>query len=631
MKSFPFLLTFLLCFPFPLLAGEVEAVFHLSDGTQLARTVPLTVQGSTEFLEISPDFVPEKTVKVEVHHPAASAKVGEPGFYVLCNGLYGEFLPREKDLAYTNSNVTMATFGVKTPRAALAVILSGMALESSQCVTFRDGIYEIFPVFTLDEEKPYEPIRVEFHHLAPGASYPEMAREYRKYQLDRGACRPLKDRMAERPELAQAANSVEVRVRLGWKPVPSPVGEQTAENEPEMHAAVSFARCRDIMEEFQKQGVKNAEFCLVGWNIGGHDGRFPQLFPVEPRLGGEAELRKTIRKAREMNFLIVGHTSESGAYSVSALGNRWSRDYLLVRKKEGIISYRTWGGGNVYHTCPKAVYERFADEDYAALKDLGFRGLHYIDVYSTVNARTCVSPEHPLTKAGFSEWVDRLFLKAQTAIGGVGSEGGFDHCIKNLDYGLYISFVDPAHSVLAEARQAQPETSDAKQRPDRKYVPEGKLPPLCDRHVPYWELVYHGILLYNPYTATVNYTLKDPICRLKLVEFGGRPLFYFYQSFLSTGTSWMGNADLHCATDEELTQAVAAIKKGADEYETLKRLQTEFMENHERLAPNVFRTTYSDGTWIVTNYTDEPFVFEGRTVGPLDYILGKTVPVQNQN
>lgn len=89
----------------------------------------------------------------------------------------------------------------------------------------------------------------------------------------------------------KASNSIEVRVRQGWKPVPSPVENQTPETEPPVHAACTFDRVCDIVDEFKKHGIPEAEFCLVGWNIGGHDGRFPQIFPVEPKLGGAENLK----------------------------------------------------------------------------------------------------------------------------------------------------------------------------------------------------------------------------------------------------------------------------------------------------------------------------------------------------
>ena len=54
----------------------------------------------------------------------------------------------------------------------------------------------------------------------------------------------------------------------------------------------------DILDEVKRQGVERAEVCLVGWNQKGHDGRFPELFPVEEQLGGEDKLRKLIKNLK---------------------------------------------------------------------------------------------------------------------------------------------------------------------------------------------------------------------------------------------------------------------------------------------------------------------------------------------
>ena len=126
-------------------------------------------------------------------------------------------------------------------------------------------------------------------------------------------------------------------------------------------------------------------------------------------------------------------------------------------------------------------------------------------------------------------------------------------------------------------------------------------------------------MLSNPFSETVNYTLKSPFTRLKLVEYGGRPIFYFYSIFKSTGTSWMGDVDLTSGTDEELATSVRKMKEGYDEFAKLQPLQYEFLESHEQLAPDVFRSTFSDGTEIVCNYSDQPFTYRETLVEPLTY------------
>ena len=56
--------------------------------------------------------------------------------------------------------------------------------------------------------------------------------------------------------------------------------------------------------------------------------------------------------------------------------------------------------------------------------------------------------------------------------------------------------------------------------------------------------------------------------------------------------------------------SVDALKAAYDEYERLKWLQYEFMENHEKLGEGVYRVTYSDGTRITVDYNREDYTVE---------------------
>ncbi len=572
---------------------QVEAVFRFNDKTTQTRAYPLEIAQDSHILTIPASEFPENVVSFDVFHPWQSASAGDEGFFVFPNGMYGTWrdLP---DGEYVNSNVVMQTYGVKTPRGAIAAILTGMNYEAKERVFVKNGKWRVCVRYMLNGDKPYEDFKIEYRVLPKERStYADMAKVYRQYQLERGEVKPLKERVKTRPELEYTTRAPEVRVRLGWKPVPSPVGEQNAENEPEMKVAITFERFKQIVDEFKRQGIEQAQFCLVGWNVGGHDGRYPQIFPVDERLGGEEKLKEAIAYAQANGYQIVCHQNYSDAYRASQIGGLWDENYLLVKKDGNFNTYTTWGGGNMYETCPKQMCERFPDVDFPKLQALGFRGLHYIDVYSTVNPRTCYSKEHPVDKREFAYWTNEIMRKASDAFGGFASEGGFDYCIRYLDFALYISF----------------------QKPD------GALPALVERHVPYWQLVYQGIVMSNPFADTTNYTLKSPVARLKTIEYGARPHFYFYSKFRTEGANWMGDADITCATDEELRESVSKIKEGYDEFKKLERLQFEFMTSHDQLAEKVFKTGYSDGTEIVVNYGDEAFEWKGQSVPSLGYVV----------
>ncbi len=566
----------------------MEATCTYTNGRVEKRTIPLVQEGRVQRFRWTAAEIPPGIRHIELRPEFATASTGEDGYFMMPNGFLGTFREQNGEQALASSCMPM--FGMKTPRTTFVAIVTGLPHEYTLVARAKEGVYTLFTRFQLEGRAPRGDIAIDYHFLeGVDADYSGMARTYRAHQLARKACVPLKERMSKSPELAYAARCVEVRIRQGWKPAPSPIEEQTPETEPAMKTVVTFDRVGRILDEFKRQGVGRAEVCLVGWNRKGHDGRYPQLFPVEEALGGEAKLRQLVRKAQTMGFQIVCHNNLSDAYRIS---DAWDEEYIIKNPGGTLSTNAVWSGGRMYNVCPRRAYERFATKDLRAVAALGFRGVHYIDVLTIVKPRACYDPDHPLSADESAAWIGRIMGEAKAVFGGVSSEGPWDFCCGNLDYALYVSF-----SGLT------------------------KRPPMVDRMIPIWQLVYHGIVMSNPFAETTNYTLKEDTARLKLVEFGGRPMFYFHSKFLEGNKQWMGAEDLTCETDEALVAGVAKIKEGHDEFSRLAHLQTEFMDRHERIAPDVFRTVYSGGTQIVCNYGTAGFDHHGRTVAPRAYIV----------
>ena len=574
----------------PLPATTADVTCTYTDGHVEKKTMPLRREGTVEHFRWKASEIPKGVKYVDVLPAFATAKTGEDGYFVMPNGFLGSFREQNGEMLGGGMVMIMPIFGMKTTSVAFVAIVTGMPYEFDLVARARQGRYTFFPRFTLKGRPAYDDIALEYHLLTGDrADYSGMAHTYRQYQLERKACVPLKERIEKSPELAYAANCVEVRIRQGWKPAPSPVEEQTLATEPPMKVVVTFDRVGQILDEFKRQGIARAEICLVGWNQKGHDGRYPQLFPVEEALGGEAKLRSLIKKAQAMGYQIVGHTNSSDAYRISKV---WDEEYIIKNPDGTLLNNASWSGGRAYNVCPRRAYERFVPRDLRAVAGLGFRGLHYIDVLTILPPRPCFDPRHPLNTNQSTQWIGKIMGEGKTVFGGISSEGAFDFCCGNLDYVLYVSFNGLT-----------------------------KKPEMIDRVVPLWQLVYHGIIMSNPFTETANYTIKDDVTRLKFVEFGGRPMFYFHSKFQEGNKQWMGGEDLTCENDKALAAGVAKIKEGYDEYNALRQLQTEFMDRHDQIAPDVFRTVYSDGSAIVTNYRADAFPYQGKSVRSMGYIL----------
>lgn len=570
-------------------AQSVDITFVRGGGKSETKTVkPEKISPDTYRLKIAASEIPSDVERLELTPDFARAKVGDDGYFILPNGAMTKFLDR-KDGRVEIKRGHMAFVGSKTPAGAYASIVKSMPYFFSAKNVKKGDSYTQTVFFDFKHLKPYADVLIDYVKLEGGdANYSGMARAYRKYKLESGAVRPLSEKIKEKPALEYCVYAPEIRVRQGWKPAPPKVIHQTLENEPEMKVVVTFDRVGDIVRELKRQGVDKAEICLVGWNKSGHDGRYPQMFPVEPKLGGEAKLRELIKNTLADGYQITCHTNSTDAYEIADV---WSEEYI-IKKPDGSLQKNPtpWSGGEMYDVCWKRAYERFGEHDLAKVADLGFKGMHYIDVSTCVPARECFDPRHPTTPEEASAYMNKIFEYCNKTFGGSMSEGGYDHGFSVVDSVLYVSFA----------------------------LGRDKLYSYWDDLVPIWQIVYHGIVLYNPGPYTINHSIKDAKTRLKFVEFGGRPSFYFHSKFRDSG-NWMGNDDITCETDEKLVHDVSKIKEAYDEYKKLARLQLQFMESHEQIADGVYSTVYSDGTEIVSNYSDKPFAHKGVSVPSLGY------------
>lgn len=534
-------------------------------------------RGFTAVLE--KERIPNGALCVDFLYDLFTAKCGEEGCFVIpggaTEGVFLTYFTDREDAVHYSDFTHMGVYGMIKNGRAIAGFAEGMRFDFNLRTEKCGDTYRVYPRYELCGDGAYEDISVRYIEIDNG-TYSDIAKAYRSHKIEKYGLVPLKERIKNDPALKKAAESVEIRVRQAWKPVPSPVEEQTLENEPPVHAACSFDRVVDIADELKKVGVDNAEICLVGWNIGGHDGRFPQIFPAEPTLGGDEALKRLIEKVRGMGQNIVCHTSSTAAYRIADCFD----EEFLVKNKDGSLMKRPylWGGGRPYKVCPKREHELFDVRDLDDLQRLGFYGIHYIDVITILPLVKCYDERHPMTRRDSAEYYKKTMELCRKRIGGFASEAGFDFAAESLDYCMYTAF-----NVFGENKGD-----------------------LIDEVIPFWEIVYHGYILYNPCTDTLNYTAKGKKNRLKYFEYGGRPLVCFYANF-ATGNNWMGLEDMTAGTDGELRESAEKIKIMYDDYNSLLPERFEFIEKHEKVSDGVYKTVYSNGTIVVVDYNKETF------------------------
>ncbi len=558
-----------------------------SDGSTKDCILSEIKNGNITTLTLSAADAENRSVSyVDVAAEYFTAKAGTEGYAVIpCDnrGTVLTYFSSREDDRLSSLGAVMHCFGIKRENKAELVIVRGCENDLKTVLELKDGVYRLIPRFDFDSSEVYEDISLDIYDLGD-ADYSDMARTYREYQINCKGCVPIKERIKTRKMLARNVESVEVRIRLGWKPAPSPYAVQTLANEPEMHTALTFDEVGELCDKLKEKGVEKAEICLVGWNVKGHDGRWPQCFPVEEALGGEAKLKELIKHVKGLGYSIVGHTNYRDMYKIADI---WDDDDVAVKADGSIMEHPIyWSGGQPFVACPWASYEKFAKENLPRVASLGFEGLHYVDVLTVLPLHRCHSETHPASTKDTASCYGRIQSLSKDLIGGYASEGPYDFAAKDLDFALYTCF-----NLI-----------------DNK-------PSLCDEIIPFWQLCYHGIILSNPGTETVNYIVKKDVNKLKFIEYGGRPAAYIYSKFLANHdyeVDWMGSEDLTCRTEEETERTADAIKAMYDEYSALSSLQYEFMEKHEKLGEGVYRVTYSDGTKITVDYNAVSYTVEMR-------------------
>lgn len=563
------------------------------------------VQGKIDGILYDIPYIEEKfdnynfiTVKKEDYKKFDDVRIGlftaaaGDGYFVLperLSGVLQYFNKEDKDFL----NVAMPSvslLGMISPQKNAMVIIEGMRYEVVVEYGKSGNNFNATFLLRLKTEKidAYEDITFYYYELPQNADYNKIAEVYRNYKYKNGLKTIIDKNL---PDVLYCAEAPEIRVRMGWKPVPAEVEYQTIETEPEMHVAVTFEKLIELMDKLKKSGVEKAQFCLVGWNKSGHDGRWPQYFPVEEKLGGEEGLKKAIAHAQKLGYKIVAHTNSSDAYTIADIYS----DDIIVKKADGSLSTgTTWSGGRMHHVCAHESI-KCTKENLKKVKELGFKGVHYIDVLSVVRPYYCYDKKHPATRKDTSLLWKEMLKYSRELFGGCASEGSYDIIAEDIDFALYCGFMKFKN-------------------PQLNFTFE---------YIPLWELIYHGAIMACPSSELVNVGLTQRNMQLKFIEFGGRPAMYIHSRFVNESPNhhgnWMGEDDLRLTDENEMERTVSVLKQTADFYEPLKKFQMQKMLEHKRLTKDIVKITYENGA-IYVNYGKETTI-DNVTIPEMGYTI----------
>ena len=574
------------------------ARFVMTDGTVERRMLPLTPSGSDAWrLMVPRASIPATAKWLEIVPAFMTARKGDSGYWINGRGVYGHFDKNAGENRWWRSQ--MPLYGLKRGDSLHWAQLRTYRFDYDLVVKVKNSAYEIFPRIRFDKVREffplYDDVEIEFHRLmGTAADYNGIAHAYQRERLSRGEIQPIRERMKTYSELGYMSEAMVIRLQThGAKSILGKPMDFYPTNEPPINVYLPFDKAEEFVQAVKDAGVDKAAFVSAGWNAGGYDGRLPDHFPVEPTFGGEKGLKRLVRRTQNLGFLMMLHATHTEVYRVCPHFD----ECVIAKKPNGDWCWNgLYFGGSCYWICERCSWKGWIVDEMRRMRTLGTHGSHYVDVFSATYPNRCADPRHPATPEQMAGYQNRILAEAKCVFGGASSEGGYDHVAGNIDCINYVSV-------------------------EMKKLHDGKTKglELVSGVYPLWELVYHGIILYTSDRLTQNHTrgqnhakkdesgnldwlegdgIVDPRISLKIVEWGGRPIFYSYK-----------------------VRDVPMIARAVEEFKPVRHLQKELMLSHREVAPQVFETVYGNGARTLCNYNDHEVEYNGIRIHSLGYRL----------
>lgn len=395
-------------------------------------------------------------------------------------------------------------------------------------------------------------LRLVFLHGAE-LNYAALGRVYRRYLVEEAGIPSLRQKCAENEQTDYYVGAHDFLPTLCLKRYalvnnPNPDGKGILD---------VYMTCDNLIEEIRRlkqAGVEKAEVRITGFNMEGHDGAYPNLFPVEPRIGGEEGFRKLLKVIDDLGYRSLVHINFR-CYMRAAPDFRIEN---VMHHRDGRACFSaSIPGGDDYNACPRAVAREFMELNFPRLKELGFTGGMYVDFVLGVIFR-CYHPRHPLSRREYMEEVLDYLAKTRDAFGSLRVELMIAPGLGLVNWIGLLSTHERSASILRSSRLRQ----------------SG----LVDELVPLQAIIYHGITQYLSGFTTMNE--PDPWGRiLRTISIGAR----CGEHFRGPQPQW---DELHAWEYRVLCQQ-------------MRWLQLEWIDNITQHG-NVTRTEYSDGTvaWV---------------------------------
>ncbi|MDP4085328.1 MAG: DUF5696 domain-containing protein [Bacillota bacterium] len=342
----------------------------------------------------------------------------------------------------------------------------------------------------------------------------------------------------------------------------------------------TFQQAGKILDFFNHNNVKNIDVVYNGWGKKGATVELPNRFPASGSLGGNSGLKDFINHSHDLGYKV--YLEDNNIKTSSRWGISLGKD-TITNILGNPLEYETNAGENYFLSIQSV--SKFIHDSMSQYKNYGVDGIQETGIGSSLN--TDFNNNNPISRSD---------MKNQ-----------------------FTTILDKLRSNFSDVRLTNAMAYELSNRTTLVDMPmDGSYLTVLDETVPFYEIALHGLVNYvfsdyNQFSAPEEQMLKA-------IEYGGN---------VSFTVTYEPTQKLMDVPNNGLYSTQFSIwkKKILTQYRRLESVLNvvngQYITDYQKLTTDVSIVTYGENTKVICNFSEQPFIYEGKTVKPMNFILIK--------
>ncbi len=404
--------------------------------------------------------------------------------------------------------------------------------------------------------------KIKFTFTSDG-DYNTVAKDYRKYLLDRNELVSIDEKIEKNPNIKKLIGSPVLHHKIYSKiNEKSQFYDKNGSNE---ILCATFGERAEEMKKLKSAGLEKLYIHTDGWGKDGYDNNHPYILPPCEQAGGWEGFKEFADVSRKLGYVFALHDQYRDYYYDSPVFDKEK----AIKNIDGTNPYCSiWDGGEHSYLCTEFVLDA-VKQTYTELEEHGIdvQGV-YLDVFSIMQGDECFHEDHKVTR--------EQSMKNRADC--------FDYLNSK---GIIMSSEEPGMQLLNKLALVHhgPHALRPQENGEAVGIP-----------VPLGNLVYHDCLMV-PWNWFNNWGIpKGEDGDLYGALNAGMPYIHPYGNELKKIGTDNRTADVGMMNDAELKKELARI---APLCELQAKLYNKEMVKHEFLGSyRIQKAVYADGTTV---------------------------------